>query len=131
MELTDEQAREYLASVGITLPPFMLTLLVAQANSIDACLIGAGYSDATALLIKLYAIGLLGVVQGDRYVTSQRAPSGAGQSFRYGTLSERYSAGLSLLNRLDTAGCAAGIIPPDPTGARAFFGVSTGGGCCQ
>lgn len=131
MEITVEQAREYLASIGITLPDFMLTLLVTQVNAIDACLIGAGYDDATAQLIKLYTIGLMGVVQGDRYVTSQRAPSGAAQSFRYGTLSERYSAGLSLLQRLDTAGCTDALIPPDPTGPRVFFGVSTGGECCR
>lgn len=127
MEITQDQAREYLASVGIALPDFMLTLLLAQVNGIDACLIGAGYDTSTAQLIKLYAIGLLGVVQGDRYVTSQRAPSGAAQSFRYGTLTERYSAGLSLLRRLDTAGCAGDLIPADPSGPRVFFGVSTGG----
>lgn len=131
MEITVEQAREYLASVGIALPAFMLELIVEQVNAITPCLTGAGYDDATAKLIKLYAVGLLGVVQGDRYVTSQRAPSGAGQSFRYGTLSERYSAGLSLLQRLDTAGCAAGLIPADPSGPRVFFGVSTGGECCR
>lgn len=129
MEITVEQAREYLASIGITLPDFMLTLLVAQVNGIDACLTGAGYDNATAQLIKLYAIGLMGVTQGDRYVTQQRAPSGASQSFRFGTLAERYSAGLSLLRRLDTAGCADSLVPADPTGGGAFFGVSTGGDC--
>lgn len=130
MELTLEHAREYLASVGIELPDFMLQLLVDRVNAIDPCLIAAGYDDATALLIKLYAIGLLGVVQGDRYVTSQRAPSGAAQSYRYGTLQERYDAGLSLLNSLDTAGCASGLVPPDPSGGSLFFGVSVGGCNC-
>ena len=127
MEITLEQANEYLLSVGITLPAFMLALLVGQVNAITPCLEGAGYDDSTAQLIKLYAIGLIGVTQGDRYISSQSAPSGASQSFRYGSLTERYSAGLSLLRRLDTAGCAASLIPADPTGGGAFFGVSTGG----
>jgi len=130
MDLTIEQAREYLASVGITVPAFMLQIMVDRANSIDACLIGAGYDDGAALLIKLYTVGLMGVVQGDRLITSQRAPSGAGQSFQYRSLTERYDAGLSLLRGLDTAGCATALIPADPTGGGAFFGVSTGGACC-
>jgi hypothetical protein len=130
LTLTIDQAREYLASIGIKVPDFMLQIFVDQANAIDACLIGAGYSDGTALLIKLYAVGMLGVVQGDRFVTSQRAPSGAGQSFQYRTLSERYDSGLSLLRGLDTADCAGALVPADPSGGSAFFGVSTGGACC-
>lgn len=129
--ITVEQAKQYLASVGIAVPDFLLELWVGQVNSIEPCLVGAGYDEATATLIQLYALGLIGTTAGDRYVTSQRAPSGAGQSFRYGTLAERYSAGLSLLQRLDTAGCAAGLIPAYPSGPRVFFGVSTGGECCR
>lgn len=128
-ELTVEQAAEYLRSVGIVLPSFMLELLVQRVNTMDPCLEGAGYDDATALLIKLYLIGLLGVVQGDRYVTSQTAPSGASQSFRYGTLTERYKASLSLLNGLDTSGCSGPLIPADPTAAHAGLWVAKGS-CC-
>lgn len=131
MELTVDQAREYLASVGITLPDFMLTILVAQANSIDPCLIGAGYPDGTALLIKLYLLGLFGIAQGDRYVTSQTAPSGASQSYRYGTLTDRYKSTLSLLTGLDTSNCAGALVPADPTALNAGLWVSTGGEYCR
>jgi len=131
MELTLEQAKEFLASLGIVLPDFMLQLLVDKVNSITQCLIDNGYSDADAMLILLYTIGLLGTVQGDRYVTSQRAPSGAAQSYKYGTLSERYDSLYGLLESIDIHGCATGLIPPKPgeLGAALFIGQ---GGCgCQ
>jgi hypothetical protein len=131
MELTLEQAKEYLASVGINVPDFMLQLLVDQVNSIDACLTAAGYSNATAILIKLYALGLMTLAQGDKYISSQTAPSGASQSFRYASLSDRWKGGLGLLNGLDKTGCTDSLIPPDPTGtAHAGFWVARGG-CCE
>lgn len=126
MELTLEQARQYLASVGVTLPDFMLELLVLRVNEIDDCLIGAGYSDGTAMLIKLYALGLLGLTSGDKYVTSESAPNGASRSYRYGTLAERYTATLRLLEALDRSGCTSGLVPPNPTAASAGLWVSTG-----
>lgn len=131
MELTLDQAREYLASVGITLPDFLLQILVDHANSIDACLIAAGYSDATALLIKLYTIGLLGLTQGDRYISSQTAPSGASQSFRYQTLADRWNGSWNLLRALDKSGCATGLIPANPTNtAHGGLWVAKGGCFC-
>lgn len=131
MELTLAQAREYLASIGIVLPEFMLQLLVNRANSIDPCLIANGYTDDEALLIKLYLLGLFGVVQGDRYVTSQRAPSGAAQSFRYGTLSERYDAGYNLLSGIDVHGCATALIPDKPGEMHAALFIGQGGCGCE
>lgn len=130
MELTISQAREYLASVGITLPDFMLQVLVVQANSINACLIGAGYPDGTALLIKIYLVGLFGLAQGDKYITSQTAPSGASQSFKYGTLADRWKSLLGLLTALDKAGCATALIPPNPN-AKSFAGLWVARGCCH
>lgn len=118
--ITQDQAREYLASIGITLPGFMLTLLLGRVATIEPCL-EANYDESTAALIQLYVIGLMGIVQGDRYVTSQTAPSGASQSFRFGTLSERYRAALSLLNNLDTSGCASSIVPAEPGPSAALF----------
>lgn len=126
--LTLEQAREYLASLGIALPDFMLQLLVDRANTIQPCL-DLHYDATTSTLILLYLIGMFGVVQGDRYVTSHSAPSGASESFRFGTLTERYKAGLNLLNSLDPFGCAGGLIPALP-GANAGMWLGRGGCDC-
>lgn len=125
--LTVDQAREYLNSQGLTLPDFVLQLLVGQANSIDACLEGAGYDESTAALIKLYLLSLLAVVQGGRVVTSQRAPSGAARSFQFGTVTERYQGWLGLLRGLDLSNCTAALIPPEPGKARAALFVGSAG----
>ncbi len=127
--LTIDQAKEYLQSVGISLPDFVLQALVEQINSIDECL-DANYPASTALLIQLYLLGLMGLGQGDKYISSQSAPSGASRSFRYQSFSDRWKSSLSLLRGLDTAGCATSLIPPDPT-QNSFAGIWIGKGGCM
>lgn len=128
--LTLEQAQEYLTSQGVNLPEFLLEALVEQANSIQECL-DEHYPAATALLIQLYLLGLMALGQGDKYVSSQTAPSGASQSFRYQSFKDRWNGFYSLLSGLDKFGCATGLIPPNPNDA-AFGGVwiATGGCGC-
>ncbi|WP_145585523.1 hypothetical protein [Yersinia rochesterensis] len=127
--LTAEQAKEYLATVGISLPSFVIDALVEQANSIQECL-DANYTPATALLIQLYLIGLMGLGQGDKYISSQTAPSGASRSFRHQSFTDRWNGSLSLLRGLDKYGCAAAITPPNPNNA-AFAGIWIGKGGCM
>lgn len=127
--VTSEQAKEYLDSVGINLPSFILDALVEQANSIEMCL-SANYSPATALLIQSYLIGLMALAQGDKYISSQTAPSGASQSFRYQSFGDRWKSSLSLLRGLDKKGCATSLIPPDPT-QNSFAGIWIGKGGCM
>lgn len=128
--LTAEQAKEYLATVGISLPSFVLDALVEQANSIQECL-DANYTPATALLIQVYLVGLMALGQGDKYISSQTAPSGASQSFRYQSFSDRWKGALNLLRGLDKNGCATALIPPDPTQtAHGGLWISRGGCMC-
>lgn len=128
--ITTEQAKEYLKSVGITLPDFILEALVEQANSIQECL-DAHYSQATALLIQSYLLGMMALGQGDKYVSSHTAPSGASESFRYQSFSDRWKGSLNLLRGLDKYGCATALIPADPTAAPAFAGIWIGKGGCM
>ncbi|BEL80140.1 hypothetical protein SM12BL3_14470 [Serratia marcescens] len=127
--VTKEKAKEYLESQGITLPDFVLDALVEQVNSIQECL-DVNYPASTALLIQLYLLGLMGLGQGDKYISSQTAPSGASRSFRYQSFSDRWKGALNLLRGLDKKGCAIGLIPPDPTN-KAFAGVWIGKGGCM
>lgn len=127
--ITTAQAKEYLESVGITLPDFIIDALVEQANSIQECL-DAHYPAATALLIQMYLLGLMGLGQGDRYISSQSAPSGASRSFRYQSFADRWSGSLSLLRGLDKFGCATALTPPEP-GQKAFAGIWIGKGGCM
>lgn len=128
--ITTEQAKEYLKSVGITLPDFILEALAEQANSIQECL-DAHYSPATALLIQSYLLGMMALGQGDKYVSSHTAPSGASESFRYQSFSDRWKGSLNLLRALDKYGCATALIPADPTAAPAFAGIWIGKGGCM
>lgn len=127
--LTLEQAREYLASQGIVLPDFLLQALVDQANSVIDCL-NEHYSASTGLLIMLYLVSLMALGQGDRYISSQTAPSGASRSFRYLSFTDRWNGQLSLLRGLDKYGCTDGLIPPDPT-KKAYAGLWTARGGCM
>lgn len=127
--LTLDQAKEYLESIGIDLPDFLLELLFNRVSSIDECL-AEHYDDATADMIKLYLLTLLSVSNGDRYVSSQTAPSGASQSFRYKTLDERWTGTYNLLSALDPYGCATPLIPPSPV-EKAHAGVWIGTGGCD
>lgn len=127
--VTLEQAKEYLTGQGIELPDFILAALVDQANSIQECL-DANYPASTALLIQVYLIALMALGQGDKYISSQSAPSGASRSFRYQSFADRWAGSLSLLRGLDKKGCANGLIPPDPS-QKAFAGIWIGKGGCM
>ncbi len=130
MPITIEQLVEYLTSIGVPIPPtFILQAWLDTVAVIQPCLDGAGYPASTQLLIYLYALGMTGFVSGDKYISSQSAPSGASQSFRYKSFTDGYRSLRSLLNALDTSGCTDSVIPPEP-GASAGLWVSTGGKCC-
>ncbi|CNE41544.1 DUF7370 family protein [Yersinia kristensenii] len=127
--VTLEQAKQYLETVGITLPDFILQALIEQVNSIQECL-DEHYPASTALLIQLYLLGLMGLGQGDKYISSQTAPSGASRSFRYQSFTDRWNGSLSLLRGLDKHGCATAITPPNPNNT-AFAGIWIGKGGCM
>ncbi|MGV4308187.1 DUF7370 family protein [Citrobacter portucalensis] len=126
--VTLEQAKEYLQGQGITIPDFVLQALIDQANSIQECL-DEHYPASTALLIQLYLLALMGLGQGDKYISSQTAPNGASRSFRYQSFPDRWKGALALLRGADKHGCANGLIPPDPTNT-AFAGIWIGKGGC-
>lgn len=124
---TIEQLTEYFQSLGIPVPPqFILQAWLDTVAVIQPCLDGAGYTASTQLLIYLYLLGLFGLSNGDKYVSSESAPSGASRSYRYQSLIDRYRSTLALLNGLDTSGCTSGLIPAEP-GPKAGLWVSTGG----
>ncbi|MNJ16348.1 hypothetical protein D3C77_106090 [compost metagenome] len=130
MDLTLEDAKVFLASLGIVLPDAFLQLIVDQINSVNQCLTDAGYSPGTIALIKYYSLALIGIMQPNRQVTQQRAPSGASQSFAFGTLEEGYKKYFNLLSGLDTAGCMGAIIPDDPNAANCALFIGKPEGYC-
>ena len=127
--VTLEQAKEYLESQGITIPDFVLQALVDQANSIQECL-DAHYPASTALLIQLYLLALMGLAQGDKYISSRTGPNGASRSFRFQSFPDRWKGALALLRVTDKHGCANDLTPPDPTNT-AFAGIWIARGGCM
>lgn len=127
--LTLEQAQEYLQSVGVNLPDWLLLALLEQVNSVAACLAANGATPGQVTLALSYLLGLIALAQGDRYVTSQRAPSGAAQSFKFQSVGDRWRGLYALLKALDKWGCTDDLIPANPEpGARAGL-WSVSGGC--
>lgn len=120
--MTTTEAATYLDQLGLSLPEPILAALVAKVESIDTCL--GQYSDSDAALIRYYLIGLLAISSGGRRVQSQSAPSGASQSYSYGTLSEQMRQLKAALSLLDTEGCTAGLIPAEPGPQAAMYVVS-------
>jgi len=127
--VTLEQAKEYLQSQGITIPDFMLQALVDDVNSIQECL-DAHYPASKALAIQMYLLALMGLGQGDKYISSQTGPNGASRSFRYQSFPDRWKGAMALLRVTDKHGCANDLIPPDPTNT-AFAGIWIARGGCM
>ena len=124
--MTENEARAYLDQLGLSIPDFMLSALIAKVGSIGTCLLQ--YPAETQTLIQAYLIGLLAISSGGRRVTSQSAPSGASQSYSYGSLSEQMRQLKAALALLDTDGCTADLIPSEP-GPQAAMYVVTGRRC--
>ena len=126
--ITLEQAKEYLSELGITPPDLIINAWLASFSDISRCMTENGYPMATQMLILSYLVALYGLSSGNRYISSQTAPSGASRSFRYAELRDIYRGQLGMLRMLDKAGCANGLIPPEPgaKGAALFIGR---GGC--
>lgn len=126
--VTVEQVTQYLEGQGITAPDFVIAAWTESANSIQECL-DENYSASVALMIQLYLIGLFGLANMDRYISSQTAPSGASRSFRYQGFAERWRGMLALLRGLDKHGCVTDLLPPDPT-QTAHGGIWVAKGGC-
>lgn len=127
---TIEDIKAYLIYTGAPVPPdFLIQLWIATISVIQPCLDGAGYPPSTQAQIYLYLLGLFTTVNTDKFISSQSAPSGASQSFRYKDLDDKYRGILNSLALLDTSGCTDSVIPAMP-GPAAGLWVSTGGKCC-
>lgn len=130
MALTAEQAVEFLDTYGIEVPSFVLDAVLSIATSRDECL-EANYPAPVVTLLQLYLLTLMGLSQGGRMVTSQRAVNGASRSFQYKTTGEVWKGVDSALRLLDTEGCLTDLIPVDPS-QQAHVGLWVGvAGCME
>lgn len=125
--LTLQQAKAYLASIGIAPPEPIVMAWLNMFTELQDCLDASGYDGATQVLILSYLIGLYGLSGGNMYISSQSAPSGASRSFRFAELRNAWKGHLNMLRMLDTAGCTNSLIPAAPDKKSAAFIVVKGG----
>lgn len=125
---TLEQLKEFLTSMGVPLPPdFVLEALLEVDPGVQECLAAHGLSPAKILLVNLYVLGLQAIPGSTKFISSQSAPSGASQSFRYTSEADAFKNVRALLRNIDKWGCTDGLIPS--VGNQAALFVSKGCGC--
>lgn len=113
--ITAEQAAEYLdASLGVSLPTFILQAAVDEVAVLEPAMVDAGYSATKRTLVQSMAVAIVAAAGDPRRIQSQGAPSGASRSFK------NSDKALSVLRRSlaaqDTAGITTVLVGPDPAG---------------
>lgn len=123
-----DQLKQFLTAMGVPLPPdFVLEALLEVDPDVQECLAAHGLSAAKILLVNLYVLGLQAIPGSTKFISSQSAPSGASQSFRYTSEADAFKNVRALLRNIDKWGCTDGLIPS--IGNQAALFVSKGCGC--
>ncbi len=126
---TTEELISALSGRGVTMSVIEATGVLCLLDSITECLeINYPGDECRQSAILLYAALLLSTSTSGRYVTSQSAPSGASQSFAYGT--KPWSAMYNQMRLLDPAGCTGDLVADPNETAKPFFKVVTGSRRC-
>ncbi len=108
--ITAEQVTEYFASLGITLPSFMIDCIVETVNSVERCMIDNGYTECNITLSLLNAAALIGISEGARKVTNNSVDV-VSESYSYGTIEEIQNSITNNLRVRDPHGCTNSILP--------------------
>ena len=120
--LTDEEIKEYFASLGVTLPDSMISCITSQVNKAYDCLIDNGADECAAKLALLMASGLIGISMGARMISSESVDV-LSHSFTYKTLSELQTLLGNNLSLYDPWGCTSGLIPTSASASFLFGAV--------
>lgn len=111
--ITAEQAAEYLdASLGVTLPDFIVQAAVDEVAALESAMVDAGYSATRLAMVQSMAVAILAAAGDPRRIASQGAPSGASRSFQNG--GKALTALRRSLAAQDSAGITAALVGPDP-----------------
>lgn len=118
-----------MSSRGVTISTTEADGVICLLSPAIACLELNYPDECVRSALLLWASILLASSTGGRYVTSQHAPSGASQSFAYGT--KPWTSLYNQLRLLDPKGCLSGLISDPGATGQPFFKVVTGKrGCC-
>lgn len=126
MTIDDKNVKDFLERNGIdNAPDYLIDLWKNQFELAKECL-EKNYSESTINLLFLYFIGLYGMVESYKYVSSKTAPSGASISYRFNNFDDRWNSLLKFLKLNDPKNCLAELLPNDPSkkSAALFIGKS-------
>lgn len=117
-----------MASRGVTITTADATGILCLVANIAECL-ELNYPEDTCRqdAILLWASILIASNTAGRYITSHHAPSGASQSFGYG--SKPWMSLYNQMRLLDTAGCTGDLVEEPDGSAKPWFRVVTGSKC--
>lgn len=125
---TPEELVAAMAARGITITTIDATGILCLVAGIQDCL-DESYpnDDCRKDAIMAWASILIAANTSGRWVTSQHAPSGASQSFAYG--SKPWLALYNQMKLLDTSGCTGDLVEDPEGGAKPWFRVVPGSRC--
>lgn len=127
---TPEELVAAMAARGITITTTDASGILCLVADIQACL-DQNYPGDTCRqdAILLWASILIAANTAGRYVTSQHAPSGASQSFAYG--SKPWYALYNQMLKLDTAGCTGDLVEDPSDSSKPWLAVVSGSRGCR
>ena len=125
-----DQAKQYLDTLGVEIPDFMISAIIERIDSKKECL-SKNYSENTVLLIYCYLIALIAGAQSGKYISNQSISGALSRSFTYKDSRDLFNSQLSLLKDLDTEGCVSELIPESPFSRKKGFMMSVRGGCYE
>ena len=118
--ITEAQAHEYIsATLGATVPGFIVQAALSEVATAEPAMVAAGYSISKQTLVQCMAVAILACAGNPARIQSQGAPSGASRSFKHSD--DALSALRKSLAHHDSASTVANIIGPDPQNEAWFM----------
>ena len=108
--ITDADLKEYLSSLGVSLPDSMVSAIVIKVNTVVDCMESNGYPETDIDMALKIAGGLIAVSMGAKMVSSQSADV-VSQSYKYQTIEDVQSMLTNSLSLFDPNGCTNSVIP--------------------
>lgn len=118
--MTLEQAKQYLNSLGLTLPDFEIEDIIEEMKSKEDCL-NSNYEPYVVRRIYRYLLSIIAGMQIFRLLASGSVSGAVSQGFTYKSANDLYRGQLSMLRSLDKNGCMSDLIPDDPFKPKRAF----------
>lgn len=129
MAITTSDIAAALAVRGLSLPTSEIDGILCLLDKVMECITMNYPDECTQNAIITWSAILMASASNGKFLSSHTAPSGASESFKYGTAP--WVTLYNQLRALDTAGCTSGLVvaPDGVTGV--MFGVVKGFRSCR